>query len=143
MTTVAGFDLKEFDNMMQKFENLKEKSVKDGKKIVNKAAKVVLEQQKKDAPKKTGKGAKSLKVTETKLYKTAVYAKIGINSKNWNTAKSLWFQHFGYHNNGLGGIFGGKFVATHAGWMNVSFDKCKDEAYSVMYDEIKKIDFSL
>ena len=143
MTTVAGFDLKEFDNMMQKFERLREKSIKDGKKIVNKAAHIVLEQQRQDAPRRTGKGADNLKITETRLYKTAVYAKIGINSKNWEVTKGLWFQHFGYHNNGMGGRFGGKFVAVHAGWMNVSFDKCKDRAYSVMYDEIRKLDLKL
>ena len=31
MTTVAGFDLKGFDELMQKFERLKEKSLKNGK----------------------------------------------------------------------------------------------------------------
>ena len=143
MTNVQGFDLKEFDNMMQKFEKLKEKSMKNGKQIVNQAALIVLEQQREDAPRRTGKGADNLRITETKLYKTAVYAKIGIDSKNWEVTKGLWFQHFGYHNNGLGGIFGGRFVATHAGWMNKSFDKCKDRAYEVMYNAIRNIDFKL
>lgn len=143
MATETGFDLKEFDNMMQKFERLKEKSIKNGKKIVNEAAKIVLEQQREDAPVNTGKGAANLKITEVKLYKTSVYAKIGINSKNWEDTKGLWYQHFGYHNNGLGGIFGGRFVATHAGWMNTSFNKCKGKAYDVLYQQIRSIDFRL
>lgn len=143
MTVVAGFDLKEFDSMMQKFENLKDKSIKHGKKIINEAAQIVLEQQRVDAPRDSGKGAENLKVTEVKLYKTAVYAKIGINSKNWEVTKGLWYQHFGYHNNGLGGRFGGKFVATHAGWMNTSFDKCKHRAYDVIYSQLRSIDLKL
>ena len=143
MTTVAGFDLKGFDELMQKSERLKEKSLKNGKAIVNEGAKIVLEQQKKDAPRRTGKGAEALKITETKLYKTSVYAKIGINSKNWEVTKGLWYQHFGYHNNGLGGRFHGKFVATNAGWMNESFDKCKERAYTAMYHALQKVDLDL
>lgn len=143
MATVSGFDVKEFDVLMQKFENLKDRSMKNGKQIVNKAAEVVLKQQKIDAPRNTGKGADSLKITEVKLYKASVYARIGISKDNWEVAKGLWYQHFGYHNNGLGGIFGGKFVATHAGWMNQSFDKCKDKAYAILYNEIRQINLKL
>ena len=143
MTTVAGFDLKEFDAMINKFEKLKEKSIKNGKQIVNVGAEIILAQQKIDAPRDSGNGAESLKITQTKLYKTSVYAKIGINSKNWELTKGLWYQHFGYHNNGWGGIFGGKFGATHAGWMNKSFDKCKQQAYDAMYNALRRIDLTL
>ena len=61
MTTVAGFDLKGFDELMQKFERLKEKSLKNGKAIVNEGAKIVLEQQKKMLLGKQEKEQKPLK----------------------------------------------------------------------------------
>ena len=59
MTTVAGFDLKEFDTMINKFEKLKEKSLKNGKQIVNVGAEIILAQQKIAAPRDSGNGAES------------------------------------------------------------------------------------
>ena len=67
MTTVAGFDLKGFDELMQKFERLKEKSVKNGKAIVNDGAKIVLEQQKKDTHGTPGKGTETIKIHKTQF----------------------------------------------------------------------------
>ena len=138
MATVSGFDLKHFDEMMQKFEKLKENAMSRGKKVVNVGAKIVLEQQKEDAPRRTGKSRDGLKISETKLYKTSVYAKVGLNSKNWEQSKSLWYHHFGYHNH-----LTGKFYGYHAGWMNTSFDKCKDRARKAMIAELEKTDLTL
>lgn len=139
----TGFDLKEFDRMMNNFEDLKITAMKQSKRIVTRGAEIVLAQQKKDAPKNSGKSYKALKITETKLYKTSVYAKIGIGSDNWEQTKALWFQHFGYFNYGLGGIFNGMFIAVHAGWMNKSFDRCKAQAYNEIYKQVSNIKFDL
>lgn len=131
-----------FDELINDLNNLGNIGNKIGKKAVEEGAKIVLEQQKKDAPRDADKehGADKLDITEIKKYAKSgtVVGKVGISSENWEEAKHLYFQNYGYE------LWkNGKMVNTHVGWIDDSFKKCKDKASKVMIDiaskEIDKI----
>ena len=84
--------LEGFDELLNDLERLGDVGKKVGKKAVQNASKIVLEQMKKDAPRSgdNDHGADSLKVTQVKTYKTGtVVSKTGIDSSNWEDAKGL------------------------------------------------------
>lgn len=132
-----GIETKGFDELIRKLEDMGNKSNLIAKNAVTKGAEMVLEQQKKDAPSQTGKGAAALSIGEVKKYKTGVYAKIGINKDNWEQTKHLYYQHFGYHNKGWKMKNKPKLVVKRAGWMNESFNKVEDKAKLAIIAEIK------
>lgn len=132
-----------FDELVNDLNNLGAIGNKIGKQAVEEGAKIVLEQQKKDAPRDAANsehGADTLDITEIKKYYKSgtVVGKVGISSENWEEAKPLYFHHYGYE------LWkNGEMINTHVGWMNDSFKKCKDKATKVMIDiaskEIDKI----
>ena len=123
---ISGFNA--LDNKLEALGNVG-KTI--GKKAVREGMKPILNQMRKDAPKDTGKGAKALKVTVVKSYRTGTtVARAGIDKSNWEKAKHLYFQHYGYENRGLN--FDGEIVATNIGWMNKTFEKSKKEGADVM-----------
>lgn len=126
-----GMTLKGFDELDKKLESLGNVGKKVGAKAVREGMKPIVEQMKKDAPKDTGKGAKALKTTTVKTYRTGTaVARAGINKTNWEKAKHLVFQHYGYENKGLN--MNGKKVTVHVGWMSKSFEKSKSKGEKVM-----------
>lgn len=132
-----------FDELVNDLNNLGAIGNKIGKQAIEEGAKIVLEQQKKDAPRDTDNskhGADQLDITEIKKYSKSgtVVGKVGISSKNWGDCKHLYFHHYSYE------LWkNGKTITTHVGWMNDSFKKCKDKATKAMIDiaskEIDKI----
>ena len=133
-TTIKGFD--ELDNKLESLGNVGRKV---GAKAVREGMKPIVEQMKKDAPKDTGKGAKALKTTTVKTYKTGTaVARAGINASNWEKTKHLYFQNYGYINH-----INGKRVKVHIGWMSKSFEKSKSQGEAIMRNvaqsEINKI----
>lgn len=110
-----------------------------GKKIstsaLKKAMKPGLEIIKSKAPKDTSQGSKKLRIGSVKQYKDGgLQGKMGIDEKNWEECKQLWFQHWGYSNNGWGGNLGGKKVTKHVGW----FNEATDNAESTILDNLEK-----
>ena len=132
-----------FDELVNDLNNLGTIGNKIGKQAIEEGAKIVLEQQKKDAPRDVNNsehGADKLDITEIKKYSKSgtVVGKIGISAENWEEAKHLYFHHYGYE------LWkNGKMINTHVGWMDDSFKKCKERATKVMIDiaskEIDKI----
>ena len=135
-------ELSGFDELISDLNNLGAIGNKIGRKAVEEGAKIVLEQQKKDAPKSDDNdhGADKLDITEIKKYAKSgtVVGRVGISSDNWEFTKGLYFNHYGFEH-----YKSGKMVDVHVGWMNDSFKKCKDKAAKIMIDiaskEIDKI----
>lgn len=132
-----SMDLKGFDELVNDLNNLGSIGSKIGRKAVEEGAKVVLDQQKKDAPRSDDgdNGADKLDVVQIKKYSKSgtVVAKIGISSENWEDTKSLYFQHYGYEH-----YKSGNRVEVHLGWINDSFKNCKDKASEIMMDYASK-----
>ena len=132
-----------FDELVTDLNNLGAIGNKIGKQAIEEGAKIVLEQQKKDAPRDKNDskhGADKLDITEIKKYAKSgtVVGRVGISSDNWEFTKGLYFNHYGFEH-----YKSGKMVNVHVGWMNDSFKKCKEKAAKVMIDiaskEIDKI----
>ena len=135
-------ELSGFDELISDLNNLGAIGNKIGRKAVEEGAKIVLEQQKKDAPRSDDNdhGADKLDITEIKKYAKSgtVVGRVGISSDNWEFTKGLYFNHYGFEH-----YKSGKMIDVHVGWMNDSFKKCKDKAAKIMIDiaskEIDKI----
>lgn len=132
-----------FDELINDLNNLGAIGNKIGKKAVEEGAKIVLEQQKKDAPRDADDnehGADKLDITEIKKYSKSgtIVGKVGISAENWEDCKHLYFQNYGYE------LWkNGKMVNAHIGWIDDSFKKCKDKAsekiVEIAKQEINKI----
>lgn len=131
-----------FDEFINDLNNLGAIGNKIGKQTVKEGAKIVLRQQKRDAPRDKGNvhGADKLDITEIKKYSksSTCIARIGISNENWEEAKHLYFHHYGYE------LWkNGEMINVHVGWMTDSFKKCKEKAAKAMLDiaskEIDKI----
>lgn len=126
--------------------NKLEKIGRAGKTVANKALKeagrVVVAQQKIDAPRhkggpsngKTKHGGDALKVGRIRTSKSKnSYVQIGItDAKVWEYAKGIYFQHHGFYNHRAK-----KYIAGSQ-WVTKSFKKVKKEAAKVMKDALKK-----
>lgn len=81
-----SIELSGFDELINDLNNLGDVGKKVGRKAVQEASKIVLQQQKVDAPRdahNSNHGANKLKVTQIKQYKSGtVVGKIGISGKN-------------------------------------------------------------
>ena len=131
---MAKSSIEGFDELLNDLERLGDVGKKVGKKAVQNASKIVLEQMKKDAPRSgdNDHGSESLKVTNIKTYKTGtVVSKTGIDSSNWEDAKGLYFNHYGFEH-----WKSGKLIDVHIGWMDNSFNKVKEEAYKSIEKEV-------
>lgn len=134
-----------FDELVNDLNNLGAIGNKIGKKAVEEGAKIILEQQKKDAPRDADAddnehGADKLDITEIKKYAKSgtVVGKVGISAENWEQCEHLYFQNYGYE------LWkNGKMITTHVGWINDSFKKVKDKAsekiIEIAKQEIDKI----
>lgn len=137
-----AIELSGFDELVSDLNNLGSIGNKIGKKAIEEGAKIVLEQQKKDAPRSSDNdhGADKLDIAEIKKYSKSgtVVGRIGITKENWESVKGLYFQHYGFEH-----YRSGEMIDIHLGWMNDSFKNCKEKASEVIIDiaskEIDKI----
>lgn len=132
-----GVKINGFDELISDLNNLGTIGNKIGRQAVEEGAKIVLEQQKKDAPRSddNDNGADKLDITEIKKYAKSgtVVGKVGISSDNWEFTKGLYFNHYGFEH-----YKSGKIVDIHVGWMNDSFKKCKEKAAKAIIDTASK-----
>ena len=123
-----------FDSLLHKLDDLGSVGKKVGKEALQKGAKVVVEQQKKDAPKDTGDGAKHLEVAKV----TTSLAQVGFTKDNWEQCKGIWYANWSFEH-----YISGKQITKNAGWIFNSLKNCEKEARSeiekVLGDEIEKI----
>lgn len=136
-----GISFSGFDDLISDLNNLGNVGKKVGRKAVEEGSKIVLDQQKKDAPKDKDceHGADKLKITNIKTYKSGtVVGKVGIDSSNWDEVDHLYYQHYGFE------LWkNGERVEPHIGWMDDSFKKVEDKASNkiieVISSELDKI----
>lgn len=131
-----------FDALVNKLETLG----KVGNKVANaglkEAAKVIVAQQKIDAPRhqngpsngKNKHGADALKAGKIVTAKSKnKYVQIGIvDSDVWEYAKGVYFQHHGFYNHRAK-----KYIAGSQ-WMDKSFEKAKNKARNVLISHLEK-----
>lgn len=118
------------------------------KKALRKAGDHVLDVEKKVATREhrtyaTGQGAQELKRSAIRSYKKQDFVDIGIKNKDvdWQKAKGLYFNHYGFYHNGWSkkgtaknrkknGVRG-KYIAGSR-WMDKAFDESKEQAYAIL-----------
>lgn len=137
-----SIEISGFDDILKTIDELGEVGNKVGKKGVKKALEIALPIIKAEAPRdedSSSHGADSLSIGSIKSYKSgSIWGGVGINSKNWDKTKHLYFHHYGYQH-----YKNGKFVQPHKGWMDEAMDKSMQKALSVLEgtlnDEISRI----
>ena len=91
------------------------------------------------APEDSGDGKKYIKASKIKKYESgSIWGQMGINSNNWEKTKGIYFQHYGYDNWGLGGIFNGMHIDEHAGWFDDAYDAITDVTLNNLEKEVTK-----
>lgn len=131
-----------FDDIFSIVEQLGDVGKKAGKKAVKSGLEEVLDQLKEDAPEDKQKSKNELSIQHIRTNKNgSVWGACGIGKDNWDKAKQLWYQHYGYDNHGLN--FTGQRVETNVGWMDKSFKKVEKKANNKMIEvlgtEIDKV----
>lgn len=117
-------------------ENLGKVGQKAGKTAIKKGLDIALEQQKKDAPRDTGKSRDNLMIQYIRTNNNgSAWGACGIGAKNWESTKSLWFQNYGYENHGLN--FSGQKITTHVGWMDKVMKQVESKSRKVILDTLK------
>lgn len=127
--SVEGFDelIKRLESMGKSGGNIENKALKVG-------AAIIVEEQRKNAPKDTSNGAKELQVGSIKTAKSKnKYVQVGITpGVNWDKAKGIYFQHHGYRNHRTN-----KYHAATL-WMDKSFLKAKEKAMGEMLSILQR-----
>lgn len=131
-----GVELSGFDGLYKKLEALGNVGNKVGNEALKDGAEIVLEQQKKDAPRSNDgdNGADKLLIDKIKRYKSGTKTiSIGITKDNWEDVEHLVYQHFGYE------LWkNGERVEKHINWMNDSFEKVKDKATTAIKNKVEQ-----
>jgi len=127
--SVEGFDelLKKLESMGSVGGTIENRALKVG-------AEIIVEEQKRNAPKDTQDGSKELKVGNIRTAKSKnKYVQVGIPpGVDWDKAKGIYFQHHGYKNHRTG-----RYHAATL-WMDKSFIKAKEKAMSAMLSVLEK-----
>lgn len=128
---MATFECKGLDKMMKEFESKIEAPDKAKNKIITKAAKEVLKIQKSYAPHDTNESRKHLDIVEKRVGNGYQFNDIGINAKNWEQTKALYFQHYGFEHYQTH-----KPVKVHVGWMKKARGKANSKVKEIIKDGI-------
>lgn len=127
---MSNVSFRGFEELSKTLDNLGVVGSKIGNNALKSAAKIILREQKNEAPKSdknSSDSASKLKASKIRRYKNGnSYISVGITGDNWEEVKGLWFQNFnGIHSSG-----------KHIGWIYTAFEKSKDEAMKTMYDVV-------
>lgn len=123
-----------FDELLSTLNSLGQVGNKINNKALKEGAKLVLAEQKRQAPKGENNSREKLTTGNIKKYKSGnAYLSVGITDKNWGECKGLWFQNFnGIHSSG-----------KHIGWVTKAYENVKSKATEAMMrvvsDEIDNI----
>lgn len=131
---MATFKCNGIDKLIKRFEDMGQVTEKCKERIVTQGAAVILNQQKNDAPISTednedGIHAKDyLDVVDERSGEGYLFQDVGINSKNWEKTKGLYFQNYN----------GQKSSGKHILWMEKSFKISQVKAKKIIKDELIK-----
>ena len=119
---MATLEIKGITGLIDKMDVMNQAPEKVKKQLVNEGGKVVLDQLKADAPKGDGNSYKKLSIVDGRSGKGYLYIDIGINHKNWDQCRGLYFQNYeGERSNG-----------KHLQWLNKSFSRSKRQARNII-----------
>lgn len=138
-----ALEVKGLDDITRTLENLGKAGDKIAVGAVKKSLKQALPKIRQVAPEDTGQGKKKLKVTKVKKYRKSVWGGLGIDRTNWEAAKGVYFQHYGYENHGWGDRFKGMRISKHVGWFDRATQAVEKEVLdtleNTLLSEIDKI----
>ena len=131
------------DNLIGKLETMGRAGSNAANRGLKKAGKIIVNQQKIDAPRHKGgpangkskHGGDALKVGSIRTAKASKnkYVQIGIvDAAVWEYAKGVYFQHHGYKNH-----IANKYIAGSQ-WFDTSFAKAKKSAAAVLMKCLKE-----
>lgn len=140
---MAKMTIDNLDNLIYKIEKMGDAGNQVARRTLKKAAKPIVQQQKIDAPRnkngpsngRSKHGGDALKVGPIRTAKKSKnkYVQIGItDSKVWEFAQGVYFQHHGFYN-----WVSRKYIAGSQ-WMDKSFEKAKSQAAKILIDALEK-----
>lgn len=125
---MAKLTIKGLDALNNKIDTMSQAPDKVKKQLINEGAKVVLNQMKSDAPKGGDGSYKHLSIVDARSGKGYLFLDIGINHKNWDKTRGLYFQNYD----------GERSSGEHVQWMDKSFSRSKGKARKIISDGLKK-----
>ena len=128
---MAVFECKGLNKMIKEFESKIEAPDKVKNEIVTKAAKEVLKIQKSLAPHDTNQSRENLSIVARRVGNGYRFEDIGINARNWEETKALYFQHYGFEHYQTH-----KPVKVHVGWMKKAKNKADKKVKEIIKDGI-------
>lgn len=90
-------------------------------------------------PVDSGAARSSIGVSDRRSNNLSAYIDVGLSNKTgpWEQWKGAYFQNYGYHNWGRGGIYHGKYVFIHIMWFNSVTDTIKGSAGAKIKAKLK------
>lgn len=125
----AKFTVKGIDEIKKSLNNLDKKVAnKIAKVSVDEAAEIILNSLKTKAPKAKQDSTYSYTFLdkETTRKGGTHQAKMGINSKNWDMTRGLWYHYWGFRSHG------------RDLWVDRAFDESIDDAQALLYSKLEK-----
>lgn len=82
----------------------------------------------------------AIKAFEIRKYGNSSYCDIGLKASecNWEDAKGLWFQQWGFYNSGLNFKNTHPYVDVHKQWFNEAVESIESDAKKKLKEELKK-----
>lgn len=130
----SSLKIEGLEELVKKLETMGTAANKVSNTALKAGGTIIVEQQKKDAPKKTHKGANALKLGRIRTAKSKnKYVQIGIpDGETWMIAKGIYFQHYGFYNH-----VAKRYIAATL-WMDKSVEKVADQATEAMIGVLEK-----
>lgn len=125
-----GFTIKNLDKLLKQVSKAPESMIKFMEVTCKECAEIVLKAEQKSAPKDTGNSAMNLDIVDQRKGTTYAYYEIGINARNWDMTKGLWFQNYGFHNWLID-----ERIVINVGWMKKAVASIQREV-NRKYDEM-------
>lgn len=102
-------------------------------------AKDVVQAIKDECPKDTGAAANSVGISDRRENRLSAFIDVGLSNKTgpWEQWKGAYFQNYGYHNWGRGGIYHGKYVFVNIMWFNNVANTIKGSAGAKIKAKLK------
>ena len=124
------------DKLMAKLNKI---SRIESKKVLQEVAADVEEAIKEKASSFSDKEAQYISQAEPRNYGMSCYIDVGLKNENaeFDLWKGLYFHNCGYHNEGLGGIFHGRYMDMHQLWFTDAVNGIQEQALNKIKLKIK------